>query len=128
MPTVWGSGVLSARMDCTFALPFPFAEEWFGLVDGFALFVDEEDGDGETAEGGGGGGLAYSSVHCRAFWSWIERLRRNSVAMDGTNGSEGLGSVRRELSESTTLKMDSAGDQLFLRMSMQTFPLSEIFM
>jgi hypothetical protein len=41
---------------------------------------------------------------------------------------QGLGSVRRELSESTTLKMDSAGDQLFLRMSMQTFPFSEIFM
>ena len=86
MPAVWGSGVLPARTDCTFARPFPFAEERFGLVDGFPLFVDEEDGSGETAEGGGGGGggLAYSSVHCRAFWSWIERLRRNSVAMDGT--------------------------------------------
>jgi len=60
--------------------------------------------------------------------SCIGRLRRNSVAIDGTNGSEGLGSVRRELSESTSLKMDSAGDQLFLSMSMQTFPFSEMFM
>jgi hypothetical protein len=46
----------------------------------------------------------------------------------GVKGNaHGLGSVRRELSESTTLKTDSAGDQLFLSMSMQTFPFSEIF-
>jgi len=48
--------------------------------------------------------------------------------MEGTNGSEGLGSVRSELSESTTLKMDSAGDQLFFKISIQTFPFSDIFM
>ena len=48
--------------------------------------------------------------------------------MQGKNNVLGLGSVRSELSESTTLKMDSAGDQLCLRMSMQTFPFSEIFM
>ena len=46
----------------------------------------------------------------------------------GRGDIQGLGSVRRELRESTTLKIDSAGDQLFFRMSIQTFPLSEIFM
>jgi len=86
MPVVWGSGVPSAPTGCAFARPLPLAEERFGLVDEFALFVDGEDGSRETAEGGrgGGGGLAYSSVHCRAVWSCIERLRRNSVAIDGT--------------------------------------------
>jgi hypothetical protein len=49
------------------------------------------------------------------------RMRRRS-------DKPGLGSVRRELSESTTLKIDRAGDQLFFRMSIQTFPFSEIFM
>jgi len=48
--------------------------------------------------------------------------------MKGKRDIQGFGSVSRELSESTTLKMDSAGDQLFFRMSMHTFPLSEIFM
>ena len=52
----------------------------------------------------------------------------NNARKKVRNDTQGLGSVRRELSESTTLKMDSAGDQLFLRMSMQTFPFSEIFM
>lgn len=88
IPTVWGSGVLPAPTDGAFARPFPLAEGRFELVDEFALFVDEGDGSRETPEGGGGGGggggLAYSSVHCRAFWSCIERLRRYSVAIDGT--------------------------------------------
>jgi len=39
-----------------------------------------------------------------------------------------LGSVRREESERTTLKRERAGDQLCLRMSMQTFPRSLMFM
>ena len=86
MPVVWGSGVPPAPTGCAFARPLPLAEERLGLVDEFELFVGEEDGDRETGEGGrgGGGGLAYSSVHCRAVWSCIERLRRNSVAIDGT--------------------------------------------
>lgn len=83
MPIVWGSGVPPPPTGCAFARPLPLAEERLGLVD---EFVGEEDEDRETGEGGrgGGGGLAYSSVHCRAVWSCIERLRRNSVAIDGT--------------------------------------------
>jgi hypothetical protein len=52
----------------------------------------------------------------------------NNTWMRGRSDKQGLGSVRRELSERTTLKIDSAGDQLFFRMSIQTFPFSEIFM
>ncbi len=54
-------------------------------------------------------------------------MRKNTCTRGGNN-IQGLGSVSRELRERTTLKMDSAGDQLFLSMSMQTFPFSEIFM
>jgi hypothetical protein len=52
----------------------------------------------------------------------------NNIWMRRRGDKQGLGSVRRELSESTTLKIDRAGDQLFFRMSIQTFPFSEIFM
>jgi hypothetical protein len=58
----------------------------------------------------------------------VEDGMSNDTCTGDRSDIQGLGSVRRELSESTTLKMDSAGDQLFLRMSMQTFPFSEIFM
>jgi len=115
-------------VDGAFARPFPFAEVRVTLLDPLdegGRFKGVTEGDSGS---GGGGGLAYSSVHCRAIRSCVARLRRNSVAIDGTNGSEGFGSVSRELSESTTLKIDSAGDQLFFRMSMHTYPLSEIFM
>lgn len=52
----------------------------------------------------------------------------NHTHMRGWSDIQGLGSVRRELSESTTLKIDSAGDQLFFNMSIQTLPFSEMFM
>jgi hypothetical protein len=66
MPIVWGSGVLSASVDCVFARPFPLVEVRLVFVDTSALSVDvacrledaveEEGGDGD----GDGGGLAYS--------------------------------------------------------------------
>ena len=39
----------------------------------------------------------------------------------------GFGSVRREERESMTLNKDSAGDQLFFRISIQILPWSEIW-
>lgn len=38
----------------------------------------------------------------------------------------GLGSVRRDESDSMTLNRESAGDQFCFSMSMQMFPISEI--
>lgn len=75
-------------------------------------------------------------ILARKAVDWVHSYLMGQLEVDISNNTctkvrsdtQGLGSVRRELSESTTLKMDSAGDQLFLRMSMQTFPLSEIFM
>jgi hypothetical protein len=105
------------------------AEVRFVVAGVVVVIADEEGGIEGTVEGGDGGGvgLAYNSVHWRAVWSCVGRFRRKSVAIVGTSGSEGLGSVRRELSESTTLKIDSAGDQLFFKISIQTLPLSEMF-
>ena len=40
----------------------------------------------------------------------------------------GLGSVSKEERERITLKTESAGDQLCLRISIQTFPRSDMFM
>jgi hypothetical protein len=85
IPVVRASVTLSVSTDWAFARPFPLAEVRRVSADAPALFM-EEGGLKGAAEGdrGGGGGLAYSSVHCRALWSWIGRLRRNSVAIDGT--------------------------------------------
>ncbi|SRR6266436_4195700 len=84
---VSGSVTLSVSADADWALarPFPLAEVRRVSADAPALFT-EEDGLKGAAEGdrGGGGGLAYSSVHCRALLSCVGRLRRNSVAIDGT--------------------------------------------
>jgi len=86
MPIARGSGVVS--VDGAFARPFPFAEVRFTLLDALELFMDEGGKFKGVTEGdsgsGGGGGLAYSSVHCRAMRSCVARLRRNSVAIDGT--------------------------------------------
>ena len=51
-----------------------------------------------------------------------------SLKFSTSMGSLGFGSVRREERESITLYSESAGDQLVLRMSMQTLPRSEMFM
>jgi hypothetical protein len=82
IPVVRGSVTIFVSADCTFARPFPLRRV---SADAPALFT-EEGGLKGAAEGdrGGGGGLAYSSVHCRALLSCIGRLRRNSVAIDGT--------------------------------------------
>jgi hypothetical protein len=86
MSAVSSSVALSVSADWAFARPFPLAEVRPESVDAPALFTEDEDGLEGAAEGdaGGGGGLAYSSVHCRATRSCVGRLRRNSVAIDGT--------------------------------------------
>jgi len=48
-------------------------------------------------------------------------------AISGTNGSSGLGSVNKELIESKTLEMVSAGDHYSLRISKQIEPLELMF-
>jgi hypothetical protein len=48
------------------------------------------------------------------------------LAMWGTRGSEGFGSQRREDSERMTFRTERAGDQLFLRMSRQIPPASDL--
>jgi hypothetical protein len=85
IPVVRGSGTLFVPADWAFARPFPLAGVRRVSADAPALFTEEDRLKG-AAEGdrGGGGGLAYCSVHCRALWSCIGRLRRNSVAIDGT--------------------------------------------
>ena len=85
IPVIRGSVTLSVSAFWAFARPFPLAEVRRVSTDAPALFTEEDELKG-AAEGerGGGGGLAYSSVHCRALWSCIGRLRRNSVAIDGT--------------------------------------------
>jgi hypothetical protein len=82
MPAAWGSAVPSATAGCAFARPLPL--EVRVVVDALESFTDEDCGVETVGDGGGGGGLAYSSVHRRAVWSCVGRLRRNSVAMDGT--------------------------------------------
>ena len=79
------SVTLFVSADWAFTRPFPLAEVRRVSTDALPLFT-EAGGLKGAAEGdrGGGGGLAYSSVHCRALWSCIGRLRRNSVAIDGT--------------------------------------------
>jgi len=74
------------------------------------------------------GDRAYSSVHLRAVRSWCTRFLTYSVAIEGTRGSCGLGSVRRDERESMTLKRDNAGDQFCFRISIHMLPLSDIFM
>jgi hypothetical protein len=80
-----GSVTLSVSADWALARPFPFAEVRPVSADASVLFAEEDRLRG-AAEGDGavGGGLAYSSVHCRAVWSCVERLRRNSLAIDET--------------------------------------------
>jgi hypothetical protein len=89
MPAVWGSAAPSTTAVCALARPLPLEEVQLVVVvvDAPALFMDEDCGgeaEGDRGGGGGGGGLAYSSVHCRAVWSCVGRLRRNSVAIEGT--------------------------------------------
>ena len=87
IPVVRDSVTLSVSADWAFARPLPLVDVRRVSADALALFTEEDELKG-AAEGdrggGGGGGLAYSSVHCRAVWSCIGRLRRNSVAIDGT--------------------------------------------
>jgi hypothetical protein len=83
MPAVWGSAVPSATAGCAFARPLPL-EVRVVVVDALESFTEEDCEVEAVGDGGGGGGLANSSVHRRAVWSCVGRLRRNSVAMDGT--------------------------------------------
>lgn len=105
------------------SLPLHFGRP-LAVVPGLAV----ADVEGTGAGGGIGGGRAYNSVQRFAVRSCCCRFRVYSVAIEGTRGSWGFGSVSSDDSESMTLKRESAGDQFCLRMSMQIPPLSEMFM
>jgi len=91
-------------------------------------------GIGPTLDGGGdvcGGeapGRAYSSVQCLALLSCCFLFLTYSVAIEGTSGSCGFGSVSMDERDKMTLNIDRAGDHWFLRISMQTEPRSDMFM
>jgi hypothetical protein len=86
------SAVSSGPADCALARPLPFAEERFVVADVRLVVIVDDGGFEVTVEGGVGGGvgLAYNSVHWRAVWSCVGRLRRNSVAIDGTAGKDAM--------------------------------------
>lgn len=52
-----------------------------------------------------------------AFWLYFSRLLLYSLAIDGTSGSSGLGSVSREQMERSILVTVRAGDQAVFRIS-----------
>jgi hypothetical protein len=69
------------------------------------------------------GQVAYRLVHSLAVSSWRALSSLSSLAISATKGSLGLGSVRSELIDSSTLAMVRAGDQLSLSTSRQMAPL-----
>jgi len=77
---------------------------------------DDPIGTGPTLDGGGdadGGetpGRAYSSVQCLALLSCCFLFLTYSVAIDGTRGSWGLGSVSNDERDKITLNIERAGD------------------
>ena len=68
--------------------------------------------------------VAYLCVHSRAVLSCYSLLLLYKLAISGTRGSSGLGSVSRELIERSTLEMVRAGDHWSLRMSRQMEPFA----
>jgi len=66
---------------------------------------------------------AYFLVHSNAFASCCLRLVLYSLAISGTSGSSGLGSLKSEQMDKRTLLIVSAGDQLSFSMSKQMPPL-----
>jgi len=71
--------------------------------------------------------MAYFLVHSLALASYLSLSVLYSLAMSGTNGSSGFGSVNNELKESSTLLVDNAGDHYLSKMSKQIDPLELIF-
>merc|ERR1719229_47245 len=67
---------------------------------------------------------AYFRVHSEAVLSCCFRFFLYSVAISGTRGSSGLGSVSREQIDKSTLEIVKAGLQLSFRMSKHIPPLS----
>ena len=53
--------------------------------------------------------MAYFEVHSRAVLSCLARSVLRSCAISGTNGSSGLGSVKREQMDNRTLEIVRAG-------------------
>ena len=66
--------------------------------------------------------VAYLFVHSLAMRSCSSLFCVYWVAIELTNGSEGLQSLSREQIESRTFEMERAGDHLSLRMSRQITP------
>ncbi len=54
--------------------------------------------------------VAYLVVHSLAVFEYYSRLFLYKLAISGTRGSSGLGSVRSELIDRSTFEMVRAGD------------------
>lgn len=63
--------------------------------------------------------MAYFLVHSAACLSCALRSFFNNIAMSGTNGSSGLGSVRREQIDKRTLEIVKAGDLIQMQETMK---------
>uniref|UniRef100_A0A0B7B385 Uncharacterized protein n=1 Tax=Arion vulgaris TaxID=1028688 RepID=A0A0B7B385_9EUPU len=70
---------------------------------------------------------AYFFVHSCANLLYSERFVLNVLAISGTNGSSGFGSVSSEQMERSTFDMVRAGDHWLLRISKHMLPLLLIF-
>jgi len=66
---------------------------------------------------------AYFVVHSFASELYLVLSLLNTLAMSGTSGSSGLGSVRSEQIDKSTLDTVSAGDHCVLNISRHILPL-----
>jgi len=71
--------------------------------------------------------MAYFCVQLRAVASYLALSVLYMWAISGTSGSSGLGSVKREHIDSSTLEMVSAGLHCSLRISKHMLPLLLMF-
>jgi len=68
--------------------------------------------------------MAYFLVHSAACLSCCFLSFLNNIAISGTRGSSGLGSVNKEQIDNNTLLIVKAGDQLSFNISKQIPPES----
>ena len=71
--------------------------------------------------------MAYCLTQAWTFCLYTAGFSRYSLAMSGTNGSDGLGSVNKDEIDNNTLEMVKAGLHWSLRMSKQIPPLELMF-
>ena len=70
--------------------------------------------------------MAILRVHAFAFALNCSLLLLYNLAISGTKGSSGFGSVRREEIDNNTLEIVNAGDQLSFKISKQIAPVLAI--